>query len=99
MVGLALVVGAAYAGWWWRGQAERPLPTVARPAPRVPPAPTAAQVDDCRDDCEQRAIVEKGTDAQLRACRARCGTVSRPPNEPIRSITVAPADHRPTGRR
>ncbi len=71
-----------------------------RPAPPPPPAPVARQqLKDCRDLCEQTAIVEHLPEDQMKACRARCeARLPLPPREPIRRITVAPADHRSTLR-
>jgi hypothetical protein len=64
-------------------------------APRSAAPQAKATVKDCRDLCEQRAIVEQLGDEYLRRCRLRCeGRDDKPrPYEPIRRITVAPADH------
>jgi len=44
-------------------------------------------------------IVEQLSDAQLATCRAACeARHPAPPREPIRRITVAPADHSRTIR-
>ncbi|MDB4968840.1 MAG: hypothetical protein JWN44_4529 [Myxococcales bacterium] len=72
----------------------------------VPPAPqpkakpyvtrgdveaTARKRDKCRDSCEQLSIMTAGSDADLRACRARCDVQLAPPSvEAPRTITVAP---------
>ena len=60
------------------------------------PAPVLAEHEACTDACEQAVIVGKGSDLQLRACRARCDA-DHPLPEPVREvptkITVAPADH------
>ena len=71
--------------------------------PPPPPPPSSAAVHrerkDCRDLCEQTAIVEQLAEAQMKACRARCERQTPlPPREPIRRITVAPADHSRTIR-
>jgi hypothetical protein len=70
----------------------------------TPPPPTPAQVaasaakarKDCRDQCEQTALIVGGTETQLRACRARCdGAHPAPPHEVPSKITVAPPAHTP----
>jgi hypothetical protein len=80
------LMGAAFAGGWWlRGrQASN---ATANP---VNAAAERARVDACRDDCEQRAILEKRSDEWLRACRTMCGGVESRPYEPIRSISKSP---------
>lgn len=80
------------------------------PAPAVSPAQARTvaktKLSECRDACEQRAIVEQLDEKVMRACRARCdaeggagqggaaaaGGASDHP--PIKRITRAPADHR-----
>jgi hypothetical protein len=72
-----------------------PAPPVAAPAGK--PAPTADEQQKCLDACEQKSIVGQTPEAEMRACRASCGNrtagAARKPNEPIRSISRAPADH------
>ncbi len=90
MLLVVALVGAFFAGWWWRGQEPMPAAPVddgrARMAARQ-------KVDDCRDACEQRFILEKLTDEWLRACRSSCGGEPARPWEQTRSVTRAPADH------
>ena len=90
-----------------RYTATIPLPGLPTGAPPPVASPVAASpkqasdarlsLDECRDQCEQTAIMTKATDLQLKACRARCDAdhvIPVVPNEVPRSITVAPADHR-----
>jgi hypothetical protein len=78
------------------------LDTPKSPPPAAPPAATATNRradDDCRDACEQQAILSQSGDDALRACRAGCdarygGAVIAPHEVPSR-ITRAPAVHRP----
>jgi hypothetical protein len=69
------------------------------------PAVTAQQAsanagrvrEECRDNCEQTAILTGASDEQLRACRARCdgqGATATPHEVPSR-ITRAPVTHAP----
>jgi hypothetical protein len=93
---LGLVVGAI-----WLSQAHDELETLKAAHPAAPAAPAGTlspgQVHDCRDTCEQGAVLGQWPDERLRACRADCdGKSASRPYEPIRRITVAPADHRPT---
>jgi type II secretory pathway pseudopilin PulG len=99
-----LVVGVlGVAGAWWYYQTQsRSAYEAARAATENARTQQQArkQADDCRDQCEQSAIVGQGTnqidDQALRACRARCdgrAPEAKRPYEPIRSISVAPADH------
>jgi hypothetical protein len=81
------------------------LATAWREAPPTPPAQPPApavthqKLKDCRDLCEQNAIVEQLPEELMRACRLRCeGRFPPPRREPIRRITVAPADHSRTIR-
>jgi hypothetical protein len=69
----------------------------ASPAARAQPTLSPAAVHDCRDECEQTQIIVGGSDAQLRACRARCDAQGAPaaPREVPRRITVAPAAREP----
>ena len=68
------------------------------PAPPKRPVTTRADIDatakkrqECRDACEQSAIVAGAAEKDMRACRARCdGQFAPPPAEAPRSITVAP---------
>lgn len=73
-------------------------PTYIAPRLERVPAPVVADQQACLDACEQTAIVGQTAEAALRACRATCGGgtagAQRRPNEPIRSISRAPADHR-----
>jgi hypothetical protein len=76
-----------------------PAPT---PAPRAAPRVSADQAQrkrkECRDTCEQTAIIVGGTDAQLRACRARCDRESAATVAPVEvpsRITRAPAVRSP----
>jgi len=92
---LLLLVGGLGAGGMYYYQNYYLQP--AGPARPAPPQKTKKQIDDCRDACEQIALLEHLGDAMLRACRARCdGPLADRPYQPIRSITVAPADHRKT---
>jgi hypothetical protein len=73
--------------------ATRPPAAVATPAP---PRRTAAQIKDCRDQCEQTQLVAgQADDAGLRGCRARCaggsGVGVGGPHEVPRSITRSPS--------
>ncbi|HZS37909.1 MAG TPA: hypothetical protein VFF06_13825 [Polyangia bacterium] len=89
---LALIGGAVFLAQL-REQAETVVQSAAAPA-AAPRAHTPAQVHDCADQCEQTALLEQRPDEWLRACRARCkGEAAQRPYQPIRRITVAPADH------
>ena len=69
------------------------------PDPPLPRAVTAQKLHDCRDLCEQNGIVEQLPEKVVKACQARCAKdTPPPPYEPIRRITVAPADHSRTIR-
>ena len=84
---LLVVLGAA-AFYWSRWRLQ--------PAPAAPPQ-TAAEREQCRDACEQSAIVARHDDEWLKRCRAGCegGPTATAPLKPvIRRITVAPVDHR-----
>lgn len=73
-----------------------PPPAAARPT--VPSAAVAQkQRDDCRDACEQAAIVSQAKldDAALRTCRARCDARLGAPHEVPHSITRAAPVHAP----
>jgi hypothetical protein len=91
------VLGAAGAWWYYQTQyrgAYQAAKTVAEQTRTQQQA--KKQVDDCRDQCEQAAVVGQTGDEALRACRARCegrAPEAKRPYEPIRSISVAPADH------
>jgi hypothetical protein len=63
-----------------------------------PATPPQDKTQDCRDTCEQRAVVEGQDDDQKRDCQARCEAASpqTTPYQPIRRVTRAPADHRRT---
>ncbi len=91
---LGLVMGAI-----WLSQAHDELDQLksrAAAAPAAPPGGLApGQLHDCRDACEQSAVLQQWPDERLRACRAGCDGQAAPrPYQPIRRITVAPADHR-----
>lgn len=70
--------------------------------PRAPPhVETAAEkraLHECRDGCEQSAIVTQASDAALEACRRRCdarfGAAAVPHEVPTR-ITRSPPVHAP----
>jgi hypothetical protein len=69
--------------------------------PPSPPSPAAVhhQLKDCRDLCEQTGIVDQLPEWRVRACWSSCEErYPPPPREPIRRITVAPADHSRTIR-
>jgi hypothetical protein len=78
-------------------------PSAPAPPPAAPrPQPTAATKrahDDCRDACDQSAILTQASDDALRACRANCdgryGVSTSAPHEVPSKITRAPAVHRP----
>ena len=84
-------VSSAFAAGVYLGPRIHPTAPVG-----VPPALAAAKVQSCRDDCEQRAILEQLAAPILRACIARCDLDAPPPppRETPGSITRAPADHR-----
>jgi hypothetical protein len=84
LVGLALGAG----GFLWYMQRER------KEQAAVAPPRTASEAQECRDACEQNAIVSRYDNEWLKRCRAGCGEVTPRPREPIQRITVAPADHR-----
>jgi hypothetical protein len=83
IVVLLLLAAAGFV--WYTQKAQREV--AATP-------PTALEVHECRDACEQNAIVSHYDDLWLKRCQARCGGAPPPPREPIKRITVAPADHR-----
>jgi hypothetical protein len=87
------VLAAFAAGWFGRGMFDHreSAPTAFTPAQR---AAVEKETHDCRDNCEQQAVLEKRPDEWLRGCRLMCGMPQRP-HEPIHSISVAPADHKP----
>src|SRR5438067_195437 len=91
-----VLIAAGYGAWQLRGPALSLLRRSAAPSS----AASTRELDRCRDQCEQRQIVEgSGGDEELRACRARCGgqssgAATRPHEVPSR-ITVAPAVSRP----
>jgi len=99
---LALLGGIGYGGYYaYERWSPRPQPAVTAPPVINVPAVQAKReptvVEQCRDDCEQRAIVYHHPEAVLRLCRASCDAqMPRRPYEPIRSVTRAPADHRPS---
>jgi len=88
-----LIVLAGASGWLL-------YPRFAAPPPPPPSTPVVhRQLKDCRDLCEQTAIVEQLAEKQVRTCWASCeAKFPPPPREPIRRITVAPADHSSTIR-
>ena len=68
------------------------------PAPRVQAAATQKALDECRDACEQNAIVTQAGDAILRGCRAGCDArylVPAAPHEVPSRITRAAPTHAP----
>jgi hypothetical protein len=70
------------------------------PPPKAQPsAATARARDDCRDACEQNAILAQSGDDALRACRAGCdgkyGAATSAPHEVPSRITRAPARYHP----
>jgi hypothetical protein len=68
------------------------------PPPRVQAAATQKALDDCRDACEQNAILTQASDAILRACRASCDAryvVPAAPHEVPSRITRAAPTHAP----
>jgi len=68
-----------------------PAPPKKPPATRTDVAAAAKKRQDCRDACEQSAIIAGTSEKDMRACRARCdGQFAAPPVEAPRSITVAP---------
>lgn len=89
-----LVLGAFAAGWFGRAAFDQPDQPAAPTLTPVQRATVEKEMHNCRDACEQRAVLEKLPDEWLRGCRALCGMPQRP-YEPIRSISVAPADHKP----
>ena len=94
LVALVLIAVALAA----REDDEPAKPVLQNTAPTSVPQnaapPSEKAIEDCRDACEQRAILEQLGDAPLRACRDSCGAIKPRAYEPIRKITVAPADHR-----
>jgi hypothetical protein len=72
----------------------------SHPSAPVPKIVTEKKLQDCRDQCEQTAIVEQLAEDVMRACRARCVKEIAPPrpHEVPRRITVAPGDHSRTIR-
>jgi hypothetical protein len=90
-VRIFLVALLAMAGAWLLAMSLR------EEAPPAPPSPvvTRQKTKDCRDLCEQTAIVEQLSERYLHDCRARCEGPPVP-KEPIHRITVAPANHRST---
>jgi hypothetical protein len=89
-----LVLGAFAAGWLGRGAFEERAQTTPSQLTPVQRAAVEKEMHNCRDACDQRAVLEKLPDEWLRGCRASCGMPQRP-YEPIHSISVAPADHKP----
>ncbi len=100
LIGVVLVFGAYQAGLL----PEMPrleLPHV--PLPSLPLSggqdggtPPLDKAQECRDACEQKQVVEALGDAEMRACRARCGDAgpASRPYQPIRRITRAKAERR-----
>jgi len=70
-----------------------------RPPPHVETAAAQRALHDCRDTCEQNAIVAHASDATLQACRAGCdgrfGAAAAPPHEVPSRITRSPPVHAP----
>lgn len=92
VITLLLVGGMGAGGTWLHMNSREQAPAKVT----APPVKTAREIDVCRDTCEQNAIMGLVSEDEMRACRARCDGKVKRPYEPIRSITVAPADHRPT---
>jgi hypothetical protein len=73
-----------------------------RPPPRVQSAAARTALDECRDSCEQNAIVAQSPDSVLRDCRARCdgryGAPAMPHEVPSRITRSAPAHAAPAVR-
>jgi hypothetical protein len=83
---------------------DSPVGAPAAPAPKVQAtAATHKAHDECRDACEQNAILTQSGDDALRACRANCdgryGISTSTPHEVPSRITRAPAVHRPPAAR
>ena len=74
-------------------------PAPPPPAPRVQAAAARKALDECRDTCEQNAIVAQSPDAVLRACRANCdarlGAAAVVPHEVPSRITRSAPAHAP----
>ncbi|HEX9101762.1 MAG TPA: hypothetical protein VF997_06140 [Polyangia bacterium] len=70
-----------------------------RPPPHVETAAAQRALHDCRDGCEQNAIVTQASDATLQACRAGCdarfGAAAAPAHEVPSRITRSPPVHAP----
>lgn len=71
----------------------------AHPPAKVETAAAQRALHDCRDGCEESAIVAQASDATLQACRARCderfGAAAAPPHEVPSRITRAAPVHAP----
>ena len=94
LAGALLAFAILIYGAFWLWHSLQPPPQTRMQAEKA-----AQQRDqDCRDLCEQTQIVEKLDDEYLRKCRARCDADRQKEREnnyqPIKRITVAPADHR-----
>ena len=88
-IAIAFAAGWLGHGWWQSREAAAPLaPLEQAKADRD----KLVRSKECRDLCEQKAILDKLSDDWLHRCRDECGLPSKP-YEPIRSISRAPADH------
>lgn len=91
-----VVVFVAVAGAGCEDDAAAPPPAARPQAPSAIAAQRAR--DDCRDACEETAILAQAKldDAALRACRARCDArYAVAPHEVPTSITRAAPVHAP----
>lgn len=72
------------------------------PAPRVQAAATQKALHECRDACEQNAILTQAGDAALRSCRAGCdgrfGMPAAPHEVPSQITRSAPVHAAPAVR-
>lgn len=92
-----VLIAFAVAGGCDLDDATSPPPS--RPPAKVETAAAQRALHDCRDGCEQNAIVNQLSDATLQACRARCGerfgAAAAPPHEVPTRITRSPPVHAP----
>ena len=74
-------------------------PPASTPPPRVQAQSAQRALHDCRDTCEQNAIVAHSPDSILRACRDNCdaryGAAAPPPHEVPSRITRGTPTHAP----
>jgi hypothetical protein len=98
---VVMVLAWLVAEYWRDPRLRQMLPSLTAPPAPVAPAAARQAVKDCRDQCEQTAVVEQLPEERMLACRARCeerDPAPPPTHEPIRRITVAPPDHSRTIR-